>query len=184
MVRSDSAQPFAASGIESRKLPQADKVTPIRRRASCAYQIVHCVKKADTRASGNPDQMIKAKQNESHPEECADSEQTQLVCWNKDAQAQCLRVELNDGGFCILPYMHLTFTRMERDKNQELLAVSFTTHDVHIAGKNLRELGIALQKMAVDWVREVPARYGAIASKDAVFIESIEVSKTAESQPM
>ncbi len=124
--------------------------------------------------------MIKATQSETRPPESADNEKKQLVCWNKDAQAQSLRVELSGDSFFVFPYTHLTFAKMEREENREVLAVSFTTHDLRIVGKNLRELGIALQKLAVDWIKEAPARYATLTSKDSVFIEAIEVKEAAE----
>ena len=124
--------------------------------------------------------MIKATQNEARPPESADNEKKQLVCWNKDAQAQSLRVELSGGGFFVFPYTHLTFAKIEREESGEVLTVSFTTHDVRVAGRNLRELCIALQKLAVDWIKEAPARYATLTSKDSVFIEAIEVKEAAE----
>lgn len=124
--------------------------------------------------------MIKATQNEARPPDGADNEKKQLVCWNKDAQAQSLRVELSGGCFFVFPYTHLTFAKIEREESGEVLTVSFTTHDVRVAGRNLRELGIALQKLAVDWIKEAPARYATLTSKDSVFIEAIEVKEAAE----
>ena len=124
--------------------------------------------------------MIKATQSEARTAAIADSDQKQLVCWNKDAQAQCLRVELSDDRSFIFPYTHLTFASMERDEGRDVLTASFTTHDLRIVGKNLRELGIALQKLAVDWIKPAPARYAALVSSEAVYIESIAVSEAEE----
>ena len=124
--------------------------------------------------------MIKATQSEARPAAIADGEQKQLICWNKDAQAQCLRVELSDDRTFIFPYAHLTFASIEREDGRDVLTASFTTHDVRIIGKNLRELGIALQRLAVDWINAAPARYAILASSEAVFIESIAVSQAEE----
>jgi hypothetical protein len=124
--------------------------------------------------------MIKATQSEARTAAIADSDQKQLVCWNKDAQAQCLRVELSDDRSFIFPYTHLTFASMERDEGRDVLTASFTTHDLRIVGKNLRELGIALQRLAVDWIKPAPARYAALASSEAVYIESIAVNEADE----
>ena len=122
--------------------------------------------------------MIKATQSEARTAVIADRDQKQLVCWNKDAQAQCLRVELSDDRSFIFPYTHLTFASMERDEGRDVLTASFTTHDLRIVGKNLRELGIALQRLAVDWIKPAPARYAVLAASDAVFVETIQVSET------
>lgn len=121
--------------------------------------------------------MIKTTQSEARPVAIADGEQKQLICWSKDAQAQCLRVELSDDRSFIFPYTHLTFASTEREEGRDVLTASFTTHDLRIVGKNLRELGIALQRLAVDWIKPAPARYAVLAASDAVFVETIQVSE-------
>lgn len=124
--------------------------------------------------------MIKATQSEPRSADGETSEKKQLVCWSKDAQAQSLRVELNGGSFFVFPYTHLTFAKIEREESGEVLTVSFTTHDVRVAGRNLRELAVALQKLAVDWIKQAPTRYATLAAKDSVFIETIEVKEADE----
>ena len=125
--------------------------------------------------------MIKATQSETRTQASADGEQKQLICWNKDAQAQCLRVELSDDRAFIFPYTHLTFASMEREEGRDVLTASFTTHYLRVVGKNLRELGIAMQRLAVDWIKPAPARYAVLASSEAVYIESIAVNEAVES---
>ena len=124
--------------------------------------------------------MIKSTPNDTRPLESVADDKKLLVCWNKDAQAQCLRAELSDDNSFILPYTHLTFAEMKREEGRDVLTASFTSHDLRIVGKNLRELAIALQRLAVDWIKPAPARYAALAANEAVFIESIEVSEAAE----
>ena len=124
--------------------------------------------------------MIKSTPGDTRPPESTADDKKLLVCWNKDAQAQCLRVELSDDKAFIFPYTHLTFARMEREEGRDVLIASFTSHDLRIVGKNLRELATALQRLAVDWIKPAPARYAVLAASEAVFIESIEVNETAE----
>lgn len=121
--------------------------------------------------------MIKTRQIDTPQPDAVDDGKKSFVCWSKDAQAQCLRVELSNGSFLIFPYTHLSFAKMEREENQDILSISFTTHDLHMTGKNLYELGIALQKLSVDWIKEAPARYATLAARDTVFIGSIEVNE-------
>jgi hypothetical protein len=123
--------------------------------------------------------MIKANQTEPRLVEGEESGKKQPVCWNKDAYVQCLRVELGDGRFFILPYVHFAFADLERDGDADVLTASFTTHDLRIVGRNLRELGIALQKFAVDWVKAAPARYATLTTRDSVFIQTLEVKEAA-----
>ena len=123
--------------------------------------------------------MIKATQAEGRTAAIADGEQKQFICWNKDAQAQCLRVDLSDDRSFIFPYTHLTFASTEREEGRDVLTASFTTHDLRIVGRNLRELGIALQRLAVDWIKPAPARYATLVSNDAVFVETIQISEAS-----
>jgi hypothetical protein len=55
--------------------------------------------------------------------------------------------------------------------------VCLDTHEIQIIGKNLREVELALQKFAVEWVRESPARYSAQAGDDHTWITSITVNE-------
>ena len=103
-----------------------------------------------------------------------------LVAWEQNPQAQALRVDLQSGVFFVLPYSHFGFAHFAREANHETLRVSFATHDVRVSGRNLRELGLALQKLTVDWIREVPSRYAALSEKGCVFIERIEITEISE----
>jgi len=98
-------------------------------------------------------------------------------CWNRDTQAQALRVELADGSSYLFPYARLAFVRFESGKDHDVLRVSLDTHDVQIVGKNLHQMELALQKSAVDWVRELPARYDLQSSDDSVWITSVTVTE-------
>ena len=98
-----------------------------------------------------------------------------LVCWNKDMQAQALRVEA-DGRTFIFPFTHLVFAVLESSSDAEELRVSLTTHDIRIRGRNLHEVALAFQKLAVDWIRPIPTRFVALAEKGASVIEKIEVT--------
>ena len=123
--------------------------------------------------------MIKANQSEPRLVEGEESGKKQPVCWNKDTHVQCLRAETGDGRFFILPYVHFAFANLGREGDEEVLTASFTTHDLRIVGRNLRELGIALQTFAIDWVKAAPARYATLTTRDSVFIETLEVKEAA-----
>ena len=99
------------------------------------------------------------------------------VCWSKDAQAQLLRLELADGSFYLFPYIHLTVVKFERHDTDDLLSLRFANHKVQITGKNLRELGLAFQKLVVDWVKELPARFATTANPETVYIAKIEITE-------
>jgi hypothetical protein len=104
-----------------------------------------------------------------------------IVSWEHNPQSQALRVETQDGAFLVLPYSHFAFAHFARETDREILHVSFTTHDVHVFGRNLRELGLGLQKLAVEWIRAIPTRYVALSEEGSPFIERIEVTEVAGS---
>lgn len=107
-----------------------------------------------------------------------DENQESPSCWNRDNQAHSLRVELTDGSFYVFPYSHLGFVRFESGNENDTIHVSLDTHEIQIVGKNLRGLGLAFQKIAVDWVRELPSLYYRVASDDQTCIRSITVDET------
>jgi hypothetical protein len=100
-----------------------------------------------------------------------------LVCWSKDAQAAAFRIELDEGGFYVIPYTELEFVRFETKNDVETLQVMVTSHEFRFSGKNLRELGLGFQQFAVEWVKELPSRYDSIADEGQVWINSIAVGK-------
>jgi hypothetical protein len=124
--------------------------------------------------------MIKATQPDGNAAEPSPIERANLECWNRDAQAQALRVEVSEEQCFVFPYSHFAWAGLSRDGKAEVLRVSFTTHDVHISGRNLRLVLVALQKLSVEWVSARPARYERLATTDAVFIEKIEVEELSE----
>ena len=103
-------------------------------------------------------------------------------CWDKDLSPQCLRVELSDGSLYLFPYHRLHFVRFESEATQHQLRLLMDTHEICISGKNLRELGAAFQKLTVEWVRELPARYVATMTGDDTYIQGIKVGELEANQ--
>jgi hypothetical protein len=124
--------------------------------------------------------MIKASHSDSPSADSPDAAGRNVESWAKDAQAQSLRVELADDRWFVFPYAHLLVASLQREGNEELLKVCFTTHEVLVRGRNLRALALAVQKLSVDWIRELPPRYEGLAVPDGAFVGKIEV---IESEP-
>jgi len=106
-----------------------------------------------------------------------DESQCGHQCWNREAQTQALRVELTNGSSFVFPYARLAFVRADRASGQEVLRVSIDTHEIQIIGRNLHEVELALQRFAVEWVRELPARYSPQATDGHAWITSIVVNE-------
>ena len=104
-----------------------------------------------------------------------------VLCWNEDPQAQALRIELNSGNFFVFPLSHFLSAEFTRVNDGDSLNLAFSTHEVRIRGRHLREIALAFQKLAVDWIKEIPERYAALANSNVVLIQSIEVFAKGQS---
>jgi hypothetical protein len=85
-----------------------------------------------------------------------------------------LRLELNLKSFCLLPYHHLEFVKFESDAGQDTLTLLFLNRAVCVTGKNLRELGLALQDRCVEFIKPLPERYAPLVG-DEVSVKAIEI---------
>ena len=92
-----------------------------------------------------------------------------------------LRLELNPKSFYLLPYHHLELVKFEAGEGLDSLTLSFLKRTVLITGKNLRELGLALQDRAVEFVKPMPVfdRYSSVAGKEAL-VKTIEIQNNQE----
>jgi hypothetical protein len=60
------------------------------------------------------------------------------------------------------------------------MRIRFSTREVVVSGQNLGEIVAALQEMAVDWIKPLPARYASISNLDGVKIMAIDVKDLDE----
>ena len=116
------------------------------------------------------------KRSQSTDAPSGDLPKRNFLSWNRAGQPRCLRVELADGTFFVLPYQHLICVGFEPGTD-DTINVTIAQHEVKIRGKKLRELALAFQKFTVDWVKQWPAGSVAGASGDGVHIASIAVTK-------
>lgn len=106
---------------------------------------------------------------------------TSLLCWQRESASACLRIELLNGETHLFPYNHLVTARHSRTaENTETLQLTFSTHEVQIEGRNLRDLVLGIQDFAIKWLRMVPERYQAIASGRDQIIVSIRAAAVPE----
>ena len=87
-----------------------------------------------------------------------------------------LRLELNQKSFCLLPYHHLEFVKFESDAGQDTLTLLFLNRAVCVTGKNLRELGLALQDRCVEFIKPLPERYAPLVGNE-VSVKAIEIQQ-------
>ena len=101
--------------------------------------------------------------------------QTTPACWQREAPCPCLRVEISPRESHLFPYQHLVTASLIYGEEAETLHLTFSSHDVEIAGHNLRSLFLALQDFAVKWVRSMPERYHTLAAADDGLITEIRI---------
>ena len=113
---------------------------------------------------------------------------TENICFNfkrgvngSSVPMEHLRLELNPKSFYLLPYHHLELVKFEAGEGLDTLTLSFLKRTVLITGKNLRELGLALQDRAVEFVKPMPVfdRYSSVAGKEAL-VKTIEIQDNQE----
>ena len=92
-----------------------------------------------------------------------------------------LRLEMDGKSFFLLPYHHLELVKFESGEAQDTLTLSFLNRTVRITGKNLRDLGLALQDRAVEFVKPMPVfdRYSSLV-KNEISVKAIEIEDKKE----
>jgi hypothetical protein len=88
-----------------------------------------------------------------------------------------IRLELTPTRFYLLPYHHLELAEFVSAHDSDTIALSFVNHKVRITGRNLRNLAVAFQERAVEWVMPVPEKYGEAWAGAQGLIQSIEFEK-------
>ena len=97
------------------------------------------------------------------------------ACWQREAPCPCLRVETRTNEMHLFPYQHLVNASLINSEGVEMLRLAFSSHDVEIAGHNLRSLLLALQDFTVKWIRAMPERYHALEPAEDGVVSSIRV---------
>ena len=83
-------------------------------------------------------------------------------CWHRERDQACLRVEVTPDESFIFPYQQFLGAHHIRQRDSETLVISFSTHEITASGRELGKIASALQDLAVEWIKAVPARYGAL----------------------
>lgn len=99
------------------------------------------------------------------------------TCWQREAPSACLRIERSADEAHVFPYQHLVTASFTKTGDSDLLRLAFSSHDVEIAGRNLRPLLLAVQDFAVKWIRAIPERYHLLADGKNGIVVSIRVEE-------
>jgi hypothetical protein len=99
------------------------------------------------------------------------------TCWQREAPCACLRIETSDRAAQVFPYQHLVTASLDCADEAEILRLTFSTHDVEITGQNLRALLVAVQDLAVKWVRVMPERYHQLDAGENGVVSRIRIKE-------
>jgi len=100
---------------------------------------------------------------------------TAPTCWQREAPAACIRVEIPEGEVHLFPYGQLVTACLARTEEGETVRITFASHEVEIIGRNLRDLLLALQDFAVKWIRATPQRYQSLVDGEGGIVSKIAV---------
>ncbi len=100
----------------------------------------------------------------------------QPECWSIDPQARGLRVEMSPSQSIVLPWEHFAFAEFTSNEAEEILTLSFSTHEFIVHGRMLRRIEAAIQRMELSCLSIVPEKFRSLTSENQPFISSIEMT--------
>jgi hypothetical protein len=98
-------------------------------------------------------------------------------CYTTDPQARCLRVEISPGRIFLLPLDQFAFAELTSDGKEQLLHLSFATHDIMVRGYALRRIETALHKLELSFLTLLPERYHPLIAEGQPKIRDIVVTE-------
>ncbi len=103
-----------------------------------------------------------------------------LNCWSTDSSAQCLRVE-KPGEIQLFPYGYFQHAKLVKNSCDEALQIRFQDCLITVTGKSLEPLCSALERLAVDRIRLLPAPHCPFPKSEG-FIEAIEIHEPKQKE--
>ena len=98
-------------------------------------------------------------------------------CYATDPQARCLRVEASPRKIFILPLDQLAYAQMDTDGKEQLLHLSFATHEIMVRGNTLRRIETALHRLELSFITTLPAKYHSLVADGQPRIRDIVVTE-------
>ena len=98
-------------------------------------------------------------------------------CYTTEPQAICLRVELPTTRIFLLPLDQFVFAEMESDGKEQLLHLSFATHEIAVRGNALRRIETALHRLELSFITPLPVKYHSLVADGQPRIRDIVVTE-------
>ena len=106
-------------------------------------------------------------------------------CYTTEPQVSCLRVEISTGRIFLLPLDQFAFAELTVADKEQLLHLSFATHEIMVRGNALRRIEAALHRLELSFLTPLPAKYHPLLAEGQPRIREIVVveNKLADSPP-
>jgi hypothetical protein len=88
-------------------------------------------------------------------------------------------VEISGSEAHIFPYQHLVAASLVHENTADVLRLAFSSHDIEITGRNLREILVSIQEFGVKWLRTIPERYQSVTTAQSGLIFHIRIAPAA-----
>ena len=98
-------------------------------------------------------------------------------CYTIDPQARCLRVEIPKGRIFLLPLDQFAFAEYDTDGKEQLLHLSFATHEIMVRGHALRRIETALHRLELSFIAPLPVKYHSLVADGQPRIRDIVVTE-------
>jgi hypothetical protein len=98
-------------------------------------------------------------------------------CYTADPQARCLRIETSPGRSLLLPLDQFAFAEFNSTGKEQLLHLSFATHEIVVYGSALRRVESALHKLELSFLAVLPSKYHALVPDGQPKIRDIVVTE-------
>jgi len=88
------------------------------------------------------------------------------------------------GRIYLLPLDQLAYAQMDTDGKEQLLHLSFATHEIMVRGNTLRRIETALHRLELSFITTLPAKYHSLVADGQPRIRDIVVTEIkSDSEP-
>lgn len=98
-------------------------------------------------------------------------------CYTTDPQARCLRIEVSPGHAILLPLDQFAFAEFTNEEKEQLLHLSFASHEIMIRGRELQRIENALHKLELSFLMALPKKYHLLIADNLPKIREIIVTE-------
>jgi len=88
-----------------------------------------------------------------------------------------LRVEISPGRALLLPLDQFAFAEIANEDKEQLLHLSFASHEIMVRGRALRRIETALHKLELSFLMALPAKYHSLVPDGQAKIREIVVTE-------